>query len=117
MRSSAPAVIQFLDLDRFKIVNDTCGHKAGDALIKDLSDQLTQVLGDKGEFARLGGDEFAVLYQKQPEEAAYLSGIKLLNTVSEYRFIWDNQIFNLGVSIGMVSSHEFDVAQRPEPKA
>ena len=94
--------ILFMDLDQFKVVNDTCGHKAGDLLIKQLSQKLDSVVMDKGILARLGGDEFGVLLEGDNAQMAYLLANKLLNTVQEFRFIWENQIFTLGISIGQV---------------
>lgn len=92
----------YMDLDQFKVVNDTCGHKAGDLLIKQLSQKLNDVVHDKGILARLGGDEFGVLLLGDNAQMAYLVANKLLNAVKEFRFIWENRIFTLGVSIGQV---------------
>ena len=92
----------YMDLDQFKVVNDTCGHKAGDLLIKQLAQKLNDVVHDKGVLARLGGDEFGVLLEDDNAQMAYLVANKLLNAVQEFRFIWENRIFTLGVSIGQV---------------
>ena len=92
----------YMDLDQFKVVNDTCGHKAGDLLIKQLSQKLDAVVMGKGILARLGGDEFGVLLEGDNAQMAYLLANKLLNTVQEFRFIWENRIFTLGISIGQV---------------
>ena len=89
-----------MDLDQFKVVNDTCGHKAGDLLIKQLSQKLDAVVMEKGILARLGGDEFGVLLEGDNAQMAYLLANKLLNAVQEFRFIWENRIFTLGISIG-----------------
>ncbi|GAA0371626.1 hypothetical protein GCM10009092_39940 [Bowmanella denitrificans] len=97
----------YMDLDQFKVVNDTCGHKAGDILIKQLSQQLNQVVENKGILARLGGDEFGVLLEGEQanDQHAYLLANKLLNVVQQFRFVWDNRIFTLGISIGLVPYH------------
>lgn len=92
----------YMDLDQFKVVNDTCGHKAGDLLIKQLSQKLDSVVMEKGMLARLGGDEFGVLLEGDNAQMAYLLANKLLNAVQEFRFIWENRIFTLGISIGQV---------------
>jgi diguanylate cyclase (GGDEF)-like protein/PAS domain S-box-containing protein len=92
----------YMDLDQFKVVNDTCGHKAGDLLIKQLSQKLDAVVMEKGILARLGGDEFGVLLEGDNAQMAYLLANKLLNAVQEFRFVWENQIFTLGISIGQV---------------
>jgi diguanylate cyclase (GGDEF)-like protein/PAS domain S-box-containing protein len=92
----------YMDLDQFKVVNDTCGHKAGDLLIKQLSQKLDAIVMEKGTLARLGGDEFGVLLEGDNAQMAYLLANKLLNAVQEFRFIWENRIFTLGISIGQV---------------
>jgi diguanylate cyclase (GGDEF)-like protein/PAS domain S-box-containing protein len=92
----------YLDLDQFKVVNDTCGHKAGDLLIKQLSEKLDAVVMEKGILARLGGDEFGVLLEGDNAQMAYLLANKLLTAVQEFRFVWENRIFTLGISIGQV---------------
>ena len=105
-RVSAPAeppvCLLFLDLDRFKVVNDTCGHKAGDVMIKDIARLIDNALNNNALLARLGGDEFGIIYTDATEDDVYTNAEKILNAVQAYRFMWDNRIFNLGVSIGMV---------------
>ncbi len=101
-RKQSDLTLLYMDLDQFKVVNDTCGHKAGDVLIKQLSQQLNDVVMEKGILARLGGDEFGVLLEGDSAQMAYLVANRLLNVVKEFRFIWDNRIFTLGVSIGLV---------------
>tara|TARA_R110002167_G_scaffold8206_9_gene38091 strand:- start:2437 stop:5319 length:2883 start_codon:yes stop_codon:yes gene_type:complete len=100
--NNSELTLLYMDLDQFKVVNDTCGHKAGDLLIKQLSLKLQDVVQDKGVLARLGGDEFGVLLLGDAAQMAYLLANKLLNTVKEFRFVWENRIFTLGVSIGQV---------------
>jgi diguanylate cyclase (GGDEF)-like protein/PAS domain S-box-containing protein len=96
----------YLDLDQFKVVNDSCGHKAGDVLIKQLAQKLNDVVMNRGILGRMGGDEFAVLLKGGEAAGGYTVAKKLLNTVQDYRFIWDNRMFTLGVSIGMVDYRE-----------
>lgn len=96
----------YLDLDQFKIVNDSCGHKAGDVLIKQLAQKLNDVVMNRGILGRMGGDEFAVLLRGDEAVSGYTVAKKLLNAVQEYRFIWDNRMFTLGVSIGFVEYRE-----------
>ncbi|WP_353370062.1 EAL domain-containing protein [Aliiglaciecola sp. NS0011-25] len=91
----------YMDLEQFKIVNDTCGHKAGDALIKQLSQILNDVVLNKGVLARLGGDEFGVILESENAQMADVIANQLMNAVKEFRFIWDNRIFTMGLSIGM----------------
>jgi diguanylate cyclase (GGDEF)-like protein/PAS domain S-box-containing protein len=92
----------YMELDQLKLVNDTCGHKAGDLLIKQLSQKLDAIVVEKGILARLGGDEFSVLLEGDNAQMAYLLANKLLSAVQEFRFVWENRIFTLGISIGHV---------------
>ncbi|MEP0355449.1 EAL domain-containing protein [Paraglaciecola sp.] len=93
----------YLDLEQIKQVNDTCGHKAGDLLIKQLSLKLDSVVSGKGMLARIGGDEFAVLLVGDEASMAYLIANELLNVVKEFRFTWENRVFTLGVSVGQAT--------------
>lgn len=92
----------YLDLDQFKVVNDTCGHLAGDELLKHLAAKIEAVIRDSDTIARLGGDEFGVLLQDCPLERALQISYKILATVREYRFRWDDKTFEIGVSVGLV---------------
>lgn len=93
----------FLDLDQFKIVNDTCGHVAGDQLLKQVASLIRQQLRSNDICARLGGDEFGVLLDSCPQGIALRIADKLRATVGEFRFAWDNKLFHIGLSIGLVS--------------
>lgn len=95
-------VLCYLDLDQFKIINDTCGHVAGDELLKQLASRLKNQLRDSDVFARLGGDEFGVLLSACSLNQARKITSNLLETVKGTRFIWDNKSFDVGVSIGVV---------------
>ena len=92
----------YLDLDQFKIVNDTCGHLAGDKLLEELSTHLKKYVRDSDMLARLGGDEFALLLNLCPEDMAITIAEKMLAAVSDFRFIWKDKPFSVGVSIGVV---------------
>lgn len=92
----------FLDLDRFKIVNDTCGHVAGDELLRQLGDVLQRRVRNNDIVARLGGDEFAVLLHHCRADAAEQIANNLLKTVEQFEFIWGTNKFSLGASIGLV---------------
>lgn len=93
----------YLDLDQFKIVNDTCGHLAGDELLKQLTSLLRLKLRKGDTLARLGGDEFGVLLENCPRGPAHRVAELLRQTVSEFRFVWEGRVFPLGVSIGLVT--------------
>jgi diguanylate cyclase (GGDEF)-like protein len=94
--------VMYIDLDQFKIVNDTCGHSAGDQLLRQLAHLLQTTLRKEDLLARLGGDEFGVLLlDRDPEEARQVAE-KLRETVAGFRFFWDSRIFTVGASIGVV---------------
>ena len=97
-----PICILYLDVDRFKIINDTSGHKAGDALIKEISHLLERTLPDNTLLARLDGDEFGVIFESLSQEQVYEHAIHLLNVIQTHQFMWADRMFNLSVSIGMV---------------
>ncbi len=96
-------VLFYMDLDQFKIVNDTCGHIAGDKLLRQLSFLLKNRVRDNDTFARLGGDEFGVLLESCPMEPALRIANDLIRIANEFRFIWEGTTFEIGVSIGVVS--------------
>ncbi|MEH2438955.1 EAL domain-containing protein [Nostoc sp.] len=92
----------YLDLDHFKIVNDTCGHLAGDELLRQITILLQEKIRKTDTLARFGGDEFGVLLsQCMPEQALRVAN-DLLECVQEFRFVWQEQTFSIGVSIGLV---------------
>ena len=93
----------YLDLDQFKIVNDTCGHNAGDALLQQLAVILQGKLRQNDVLARLGGDEFGVLLENCPGKPALRIAEMLREAVSEFRFIWLDKSFSVGVSIGLAT--------------
>jgi len=96
-------VLLYMDLDQFKVVNDTCGHLAGDQLLKQLSAILQEELRASDVLARLGGDEFGVLLVGCDVDKAHGIAQNLLKTIAEFRFVWNNHTFNVGLSIGMVA--------------
>ena len=102
----AEHLLCYLDLDQFKLVNDTCGHRAGDVLLKQLSSLLKPALRQTDTLARLGGDEFGVLLSHCPIEKGLDIAETLRKTVTTFRFSWDGQVFSVGVSIGLVSITE-----------
>ena len=93
----------FMDLDQFKIVNDTCGHAAGDALLKTLTSMLQQQMRHADCLSRLGGDEFGVLLRHCPAEQAAGIAEQVRSVVHAFRFVWDARIFDVGISIGLVT--------------
>jgi diguanylate cyclase (GGDEF)-like protein/PAS domain S-box-containing protein len=96
-------VLCYLDLDRFKIVNDTCGHMAGDELLRQITTIFQTHIRKTDTLARLGGDEFGLLLSQCPLEAAQRIANTLREAVQEFRFTWEDKIFTIGVSIGLVA--------------
>jgi diguanylate cyclase (GGDEF)-like protein/PAS domain S-box-containing protein len=95
-------VLCYLDLDQFKIINDTCGHVAGDELLRQIASLLTGQIRSRDTLARLGGDEFAVLMEHCPIEQAVLLADHIRAAIDGFRFQWHDRRFSLGVSIGVV---------------
>jgi diguanylate cyclase (GGDEF)-like protein/PAS domain S-box-containing protein len=98
----ASYAVCYLDLDQFKIVNDSCGHSAGDALLGQLGALLKSKIRWRDTLARLGGDEFGVLLESCTLDEAMQTAESLRMAISEYRFMWEDRSFRLGVSIGVV---------------
>ncbi len=94
--------ICYLDLDQFKIINDTCGHVAGDELLRQLGSLLPKHVRKNDTLARLGGDEFGVLLENCSLQQAYRVADELRKTIEEFRFVWEDKSFNVGASIGLV---------------
>ncbi len=92
----------YLDLDRFKVVNDTCGHTAGDNMLREVASLIKEAVRDSDTVGRIGGDEFALLLVGCPLDKARQIADDVVRSVNEYRFVWKDKIFNIGVSIGLV---------------
>ena len=92
----------YLDLDHFKVVNDTCGHTAGDNMLREIASLIKDTVRDSDTVGRIGGDEFALLLVGCPLEKARQIADNVVRSVDEYRFVWKDKIFNVGVSIGLV---------------
>lgn len=101
-RDGSSHALCYLDLDQFKVVNDTCGHLAGDALLERLAETLTFRVRQRDTVARLGGDEFAVLIEHCSVEQAMRVANTLHEAISEFVFTWEGKRFQVGVSVGLV---------------
>lgn len=94
-------VLAFVDLDRFKAVNDSAGHAAGDALLRELSTLMMRQLRGSDFLARLGGDEFGMLLPECSLEDASEIASRLVATISQYQFLWKGHEFSVGASAGL----------------
>lgn len=100
-------ILCYLDLDRFKAVNDTCGHTAGDNLLREVAGIIRDKVRDSDLVGRLGGDEFGMILLGCPLDKARQISDDVVKAVRDYRFVWRDRIFNIGVSVGMVEiTHE-----------
>jgi diguanylate cyclase (GGDEF)-like protein/PAS domain S-box-containing protein len=101
-RGDGNHVLCYLDLDRFKVVNDTSGHVAGDSMLREIAKLLRDEVRDSDTVARIGGDEFGVLLIGCPLEKARQIADDMCRTLADYRFVWKDKLFDVGVSIGLV---------------
>jgi len=96
-------VLLFMDLDQFKIVNDTCGHHAGDVLLRQISVRMKACVGPTSTFARIGGDSFGLLLPGADMKQGYETAEALRQAVQDFRFFWQGRLFEVSISAGAVS--------------
>ena len=101
-----PHALAYLDLDQFKVVNDTCGHAAGDQLLRELATRLQERMRKRDTLARLGGDEFGLLLEDCPPEQSRRIANAIVQSVRDYRFMWEGKSFIIGASVGLVAVDE-----------
>jgi diguanylate cyclase (GGDEF)-like protein/PAS domain S-box-containing protein len=101
-RGDGAHVLCYLDLDHFKAVNDTGGHLAGDAMLREVARLLRDAVRDSDTVGRLGGDEFGMLLVGCPLDKARQIADDVCRAVNDFRFVWKDKIFDIGVSIGLV---------------
>ena len=94
--------LMFLDLDRFKVVNDTCGHAAGDELLKKISEVISAGVREDDLLARLGGDEFALILGNCDADTALARAERIRQSIQAVEFHWESEVFRIGASIGLV---------------
>jgi diguanylate cyclase (GGDEF)-like protein/PAS domain S-box-containing protein len=95
-------VLCYMDLDQFKIINDTCGHIAGDTMLVQIAHTMQSFVRDGDTFARLGGDEFGLLLENCPLERGLEIAEEIRESIASFRFVWQEKMFEIGISIGMV---------------
>ena len=95
-------VLCYLDLDRFKVINDTSGHQAGDSLLREIAKLIRSAVRDSDTVGRIGGDEFGMLLVGCPLDKARQIADEVCRKVTDHRFVWRDRIFNVGASIGLV---------------
>jgi diguanylate cyclase (GGDEF)-like protein/PAS domain S-box-containing protein len=95
-------MLLYMDLDRFKAVNDSCGHLAGDNLLREVATLIKEQVRDSDYVGRLGGDEFGTLLVRCPIEKAPQIAADICSAVGDYRFVWKDKVFDIGISIGLV---------------
>ena len=98
----ATHILCYMDLDRFKAVNDSCGHLAGDNMLREVATLIKDQVRDSDFVGRLGGDEFGTLLVGCPLDKARQIAADICNAVADYRFVWKDKIFNIGISVGLV---------------
>lgn len=96
-------VLCYMDLDRFKVVNDSCGHSAGDELLMQLTRMMQTKVRESDILARLGGDEFGLLLEGCNAERGEIIANELLAAVEEFQFPWEKQVYTVGISIGLTT--------------
>src|SRR6187399_198962 len=101
-RGEATQMLCYLDLDRFKIINDSSGHLAGDSMLREVAKLLRDAVRDSDTVARIGGDEFGMLLTGCPLEKARQIADDVCRSIANYRFVWHERVFNVGVSIGLI---------------
>ena len=92
----------YMDFDQFKVINDTCGHIAGDELLKQYTAKLSDLVRHGDTLARIGGDEFGLLLENCSRQQALLVADKIQEMTRQFRFSWEDKTFGIGISIGMI---------------
>jgi len=99
-------VMLYIDMDNFKIINDTCGHVAGDQLLRQISDLLERKLRRGDVLSRLGGDEFGIILDSCPVDIAEKIAKSICAEINEYHFAWESHVYKTAASIGLVTINE-----------
>ena len=103
---STPYSLMYLDMDKFKIINDTCGHQAGDEVLRQIATILTESVSAHSLVARLGGDEFAIIMPQTELMEAQQAAQRIIDAIAKHHFLWEGQHFSLGISIGLAELND-----------
>ncbi|WP_088329839.1 EAL domain-containing protein [Lacimicrobium sp. SS2-24] len=96
------ATLCYIDMDQFKLVNDSCGHQAGDELLRQVANLLSGHIDDHDVLARVGGDEFCLVFSRLSVADVKPRLVEMLQAIRSFRFSWDEKLFHIGASIGVV---------------
>jgi diguanylate cyclase (GGDEF)-like protein/PAS domain S-box-containing protein len=102
-KQGAQHVLCYMDLDQFKVINDTCGHIAGDTMLVQLAHIMQTYVRDGDTIARLGGDEFGLLLENCSLQRGIAIAEEIRESIASFRFVWQAKIFEIGISIGVVT--------------
>ena len=105
--SNNPCSLMYLDMDKFKIINDTCGHHAGDEVLRQIATILTESVPSSAMVARLGGDEFAIILPMLELDEAHKVAETIISAIAKHYFLWEEHHFSLGISIGLTELSTF----------
>ena len=100
--------VLFIDVDQFRLINNNCNHQAGDALLKQLSEQIKRISHHNGPLARLESDEFGILLGGKNVNEAFSLAYRLLDALREYRFIWQDSVYSISICIGIAEIQQED---------
>ena len=95
-------VLCYMDIDQFRLINDTCGHMAGDELLRQLGTLLLSHIRMRDTVARLGGDEFVILMEHCPIYRAEMIAKNIIEAIKNFRFVWNDRAFKLAASMGLI---------------
>jgi diguanylate cyclase (GGDEF)-like protein/PAS domain S-box-containing protein len=99
------ATLCYIDMDQFKLVNDSCGHQAGDELLRQVANLLSGGIDEQDILARVGGDEFCLVFTSLSVEQVKPRLTEMLQAIRSFRFTWGDKLFHIGASIGVVEIH------------
>ena len=106
-KQRTPCSLMYLDMDKFKIINDTCGHHAGDEVLRQIATILTDNVSATSMVARLGGDEFSIILPNTQLEEAKEYAQAIISAIGKHYFLWEGHNFTLGISIGLAEITDF----------